>query len=221
VYELQQEVLGRTNRLISLIRHGTHRKRRIQQFFYCCVCIRYRSNVSTEPLPSNDRGIFTEPLSSNDKGILTEPLPSSDRGFLPSRWVETTGGFLPSSCLAMIRGLLPSRCLATIRGIHSHTRTHTQQRDLITQLLFFQNKESTLKSVGFEVFTAVVSKSIFFWDMTPCSAAPSLPQFRCNHCPTTSPHTQPRCQVYKHGPYIHMVCYKSEKKLRGTETIHP
>jgi hypothetical protein len=24
--------------------------------------------------------------------------------------------------------------------------------------------------VGFEVFTAVVSKSIFFWDMTPCSA---------------------------------------------------
>jgi hypothetical protein len=25
-------------------------------------------------------------------------------------------------------------------------------------------------SVGFEVFTAVVLKSIFFWDMTPCSA---------------------------------------------------
>jgi hypothetical protein len=24
--------------------------------------------------------------------------------------------------------------------------------------------------VGFEVFTAVVLKSIFFWDMTPCSA---------------------------------------------------
>jgi hypothetical protein len=23
--------------------------------------------------------------------------------------------------------------------------------------------------VGFEVFTAVVLKSIFFWDMTPCS----------------------------------------------------
>jgi hypothetical protein len=25
------------------------------------VCIRYRGNVSTEPLPSNDKGIFTEP----------------------------------------------------------------------------------------------------------------------------------------------------------------
>jgi hypothetical protein len=25
------------------------------------------------------------------------------------------------------------------------------------------------KNVGFEVFTAVVLKSIFFWDMTPCS----------------------------------------------------
>jgi hypothetical protein len=25
------------------------------------MCIRYRGNVSTEPLPSNDRGIFTEP----------------------------------------------------------------------------------------------------------------------------------------------------------------
>jgi hypothetical protein len=69
----QQEVLGRTNRLFSLTRHRPHWKRRVQQFFYCCVCIRYRGNVSTEPLPSNDRRIFTEPLSSNDKGIC---LPS-------------------------------------------------------------------------------------------------------------------------------------------------
>jgi hypothetical protein len=75
-----QEVLGRTNRLLSLIRHGPHWKRRVQQFFCCRVCIRYRSNVSTQPLPSNDRVIFTELLSSNDKGIYTEPLPSNDRG---------------------------------------------------------------------------------------------------------------------------------------------
>jgi hypothetical protein len=40
------------------------------------MCIRYRVNVSIEPLPSNDRGIFTEPLAINDKGIYTEPLPS-------------------------------------------------------------------------------------------------------------------------------------------------
>jgi hypothetical protein len=56
----EQEALGRTNRLLSLIRHGPHWKRRVQQFFYCCVCIRYCGN---------DRGIFTELLPSNDKGI--------------------------------------------------------------------------------------------------------------------------------------------------------
>jgi hypothetical protein len=63
----KQEVLGRTNRLLSLIRHWPHRKRCVQKFFYCCLCIRYRGNISTEPLPSNDRGIFTEPLPSNDR----------------------------------------------------------------------------------------------------------------------------------------------------------
>jgi hypothetical protein len=44
-----------------------------------CVCIRYRSNVSTEPLPKNNRRIFTESLPSKDKGIFTEPLPINDR----------------------------------------------------------------------------------------------------------------------------------------------
>jgi hypothetical protein len=76
----KEEVLGRTDRLLSLIRHGPHRKRRVQQFFYCCVYIRYRGNVSTEPLPSNDRG------------------------FLPSRCLAIVGGFLPSRCLATIEG---------------------------------------------------------------------------------------------------------------------
>jgi hypothetical protein len=78
--KLKKKVLRRTNRLLSLIRHGPHWKRRVQQFFYCCVCIRYRGNVSTEPLPSNDKGIFTDPLPSNDKGIFTEPLPSNNMG---------------------------------------------------------------------------------------------------------------------------------------------
>jgi hypothetical protein len=44
------------NCILSLIRHGPHWKLRVQQFFYCGVCIHYRGNVSTEPLPSNDRG---------------------------------------------------------------------------------------------------------------------------------------------------------------------
>jgi hypothetical protein len=52
----KQEVLGRTNRLLSSIRQGLHWKRRVQQFFYCWVYIRYRANVLTEQLPSNDRG---------------------------------------------------------------------------------------------------------------------------------------------------------------------
>jgi hypothetical protein len=64
----QQRVLRRTNRILSFKRHGPHWKRRVQQFFYCCVCIRYRGNVSTEQLPSSYRGIFTESLPSNDKG---------------------------------------------------------------------------------------------------------------------------------------------------------
>jgi hypothetical protein len=58
-FEYLQEVLGRTNRLLSLLRHGPHWKRRVQQF-YCCGCICYRGNVSTEPLPSNKRGIHKQ-----------------------------------------------------------------------------------------------------------------------------------------------------------------
>jgi hypothetical protein len=44
------------------------------------VCIRYRGNVSKEPLPSKDRGICTEPLPSNGKGNFTEQLLSNNRG---------------------------------------------------------------------------------------------------------------------------------------------
>jgi hypothetical protein len=62
-----QEVLGRTNRLLSLIRQGPHWKR-IQQLFCCCMCIHYRGNVSTEPSPSNDWGIFREPVPIINEG---------------------------------------------------------------------------------------------------------------------------------------------------------
>jgi hypothetical protein len=37
----------------STIRHGLHRKRRVQELFYYCVCIHCSSDVFTEPLPNN------------------------------------------------------------------------------------------------------------------------------------------------------------------------
>jgi hypothetical protein len=43
-----------------LIRHGLHRKRRIQQFCYFCVRIRCHGNVLTQPLPSNDNHTDTQ-----------------------------------------------------------------------------------------------------------------------------------------------------------------
>jgi hypothetical protein len=103
------KVLRRTHRLLSLIWHGLRWKRRVQQFFYCCMCIRYRGNVSTDPLPSNDRRIFTEPLPSTDKETFTEPLPSNNRG----EYTDT----------------------------HAQTATWSHK-----PTLFFQNKESRLKS---------------------------------------------------------------------------
>jgi hypothetical protein len=42
---IKQEVLGRTNHILSLTHHGQHRKRRIKQFFYCCLCICCHGNV--------------------------------------------------------------------------------------------------------------------------------------------------------------------------------
>jgi hypothetical protein len=89
--KIEQEVLGRTDHLLSSIWHGPHWKRRVQQFFYCWVCIHYRGNVSTEPLPSNDRGIFTNPLPSNNRGIHIHTHTHTDgRHFLiiPLRWAH-------------------------------------------------------------------------------------------------------------------------------------
>jgi hypothetical protein len=68
-YNRIQEVLGRTKRLLSLIRHGPHRKRRVQQLFCCCMCIQCRGNV----LPSL--------------------CPATIGGFLPSRYLATIRGY--------------------------------------------------------------------------------------------------------------------------------
>jgi hypothetical protein len=69
-----------------MIRHTPHRRKRVQQFFYC-------------------------------------------------RW------YIPSAGMC-----LPSRCLATM-GVH----TDRQQRNLISLLLFFQNKERMIKKLVFQL----------------------------------------------------------------------
>jgi hypothetical protein len=38
-----------------LVRHGSHRRRRVKQFFYCCVCIRCHGNFFIELLPIKGR----------------------------------------------------------------------------------------------------------------------------------------------------------------------
>jgi hypothetical protein len=55
----KQAVLGRTNRILSLIRHEPHRNPLVEQF-YCCMCICFHGNFFAEPLPSNDRGIHIQ-----------------------------------------------------------------------------------------------------------------------------------------------------------------
>jgi hypothetical protein len=80
----------------------------------------------TSPLGPNippQHPVLTDPLPSNDKVIFTEPLPSNDR--------------------ATFTEPLPSND----RG-DTQTHTNRQQRDLISLLLFFQNKESRLKIQG-------------------------------------------------------------------------
>jgi hypothetical protein len=44
------------------------------------VCIRYRSNVSTEPLLINDRVFLPIRFLAAIRGIFTKPLPSNDKG---------------------------------------------------------------------------------------------------------------------------------------------
>jgi hypothetical protein len=78
----EHEVLGRINRLLSLIRHGPHWRRRVQKFFYCCVCIVNEVTFLSSRCLATIRGLFTEPLPSNNKGIFTEPLPSNHKGIV-------------------------------------------------------------------------------------------------------------------------------------------
>jgi hypothetical protein len=149
----QQEVLGRTNRRLSLIRHGPHIKRRVQQFFYCCVCIRYRGNV----LPSR--------CLATIGGFVPSRCLEAIRGFLPSRCQVTIGGTFTEPLPSNVKGLFPEPLTRNDRGdtqTYTHAGTHRQQRDLIS-LLYFLNKKSRLKMHH----DCYVLKIAVFWDVIP------------------------------------------------------
>jgi hypothetical protein len=106
------------NSYFPLIRHRPHRKRCVQQFFYCWVCISCRANVFTEPLPSNDRGVHRL------MGGFYE-IHHRDR----LRWHD-----IHTKCH---KDWFKHQNL--IGGIHRH-----RQHDILMSTFFFQNKESML-----------------------------------------------------------------------------
>jgi uncharacterized C2H2 Zn-finger protein len=89
------------------------------------MCIRYRGNSSTEPLPSNDRGYTW----TDGRDVLI-------RLFRCLRCRDI--------CTKFHKDWF--RHSEVNRG---HTHTHTQERDLISLLcfFFFQNKESRLEII--------------------------------------------------------------------------
>jgi hypothetical protein len=174
----KQEVLGTINRLFSLTRQGPRWKWRVQQFFYHCVCIRYRGNVSTELLPSNDRGSFTEPLPSSDGGGIY--FPWYDTGhiennasnnssivvcvfvtavtFPPSRFLATKGDFyrtepLPSNYKGIFTEPLPSNDKWGYTDTHRQTTTCSHKP---TQ--FFRSRK-----VGYKQETLEDTFILTFW----------------------------------------------------------
>jgi hypothetical protein len=142
---IRQEVLGRISNIFLLIRHWPHRKRCVQQFFCCCVCIRCRGNIVTEPLPSNDKGIH----------IYTHSLMGGI--YEVHRWDEL-------------------RCHDIYTKFHNdwfrhsnvdrgESRTHRQHGDLISILLFSQNKESGLKTLPcFYWRVSMVTQIMYCWN---------------------------------------------------------
>jgi hypothetical protein len=96
------------------------------------VCIRYRGNVCTEPLPSNDRGISSEPSRYLEK-IDTQ---TDGRDFLirPLRWAQVPRYVYVPSFIKIGSGIQ--------KLIGGDTQTATSSHK---PTLFFQNKESGLK----------------------------------------------------------------------------
>jgi hypothetical protein len=98
-----------------LIWHGPHRKRHVQQLFYCWWCFRCSGNVFTEPLPNNVRGMNIQTYR------LTGEI------YEARRWYGFTCHFIYIPSVIKIG----SGIQKLIRGIHR------QHGDLTSLLLFF------------------------------------------------------------------------------------
>jgi hypothetical protein len=122
----KQKVLGRPYRLLSLIRHGPHRKRRIQQFFYCCVCIRYHGNVFTEPLPRMIGGFLWSHCLATIEGC-TYRHTDWCQGFFTYAIEMGSGATTYAPSFVKIS----SGTQKLMRG-DTQTHTHRQQGDLIS-----------------------------------------------------------------------------------------
>jgi hypothetical protein len=64
-----------------MIRHGSHRKRRVQKFFYCYICIHCRGNVFTQSFSSNDmRNAHTDTHTHSLQGDLLNSVLFTQNG---------------------------------------------------------------------------------------------------------------------------------------------
>jgi hypothetical protein len=111
---LKQEILGEVITYFPVIWYGQHRKRRVQQFFYCCVCM---------PLPSNNRGIHIQ--THRESRQRTEKLSEALRSLQsdPKLPIETN---------------------SRLPGVTGDTKiqTHGRQDDLISPLIIFKVRKS-------------------------------------------------------------------------------
>jgi hypothetical protein len=109
-----------------VIRHKLNSKWRVRQFFHCCVCIRCRSNVFTDPLHSNDKGIYIQTHKS--MGGIYE--------------VGRCDGL---RCLDICTKFHKDWFSYSKVYWGGDTERHKHYGDRISLLLFLQSKESTLK----------------------------------------------------------------------------
>jgi hypothetical protein len=131
-------VLGRIGRPLSLTRHGPHRRRQVQQFFYCCVCI-----AAVKILPSR--------CISTIKGSLLSRCLATIRGYTyrHTNWWEGLTKFaveMDSGAMIHEHTKFHKDWFRHSKVERGNTQTYRQHCDRISLLSFFQNKESRLKT---------------------------------------------------------------------------